>query len=438
MFLKDRGVQALVLTNVVGNILRLLSNLLLARMLSPEAFAITGLASTVVFAFYMISDGGFRAFILRRKDGEDGKVLNTLWTVILIRNILLSIAIYLSSEAIAVFFGVPELEQVLKFLVIFFIVDGLTPISYFVAERHNKIATVLYIKFFCSVVTTIFSVVGVFYLRSYWPIIYSMLLNAVLATLLGYVILGKKGSKFGIDKAILVEFFGWVKYIIPSSVLTLIIMQLDKLILGRTLSVSELGLYYVAFNFSSAASTFVIQYARSVLEPRMSIVYRSSKSDYLSAYYKSKTPLSIAIAFLLASLSGFSFVFFDLLYSNEYIDASRYLSILLITPIFALITYPAEFTLIFYGKVKMTLIANIIRFLWFISAAFFGYYVFGVFGVLAAIGLMELCPTIYMLYKMKEIRVLSWTKELFILLSACVGFFVGYTLTNLYKSIEWS
>ena len=76
--LKDSGMQALVFTNLFGNIIRLASNLILARLLSPEAFAITGLAATVIFAFGMISDSGLRAFILKHEKGDEEYLLKTL------------------------------------------------------------------------------------------------------------------------------------------------------------------------------------------------------------------------------------------------------------------------------------------------------------------------------------------------------------------------
>ncbi len=104
MFLKDKGMQALVVTNFLGNAIRLCSNLILARFLSPEDFSITGLANTIIVAFNMISDGGFRAFILRHDDGDEDKVLNTLWTVKFLRNILLAIVMFVFYGKIASFF----------------------------------------------------------------------------------------------------------------------------------------------------------------------------------------------------------------------------------------------------------------------------------------------------------------------------------------------
>jgi len=422
MFLKDKGVEALVVTNLLGNIIRLASNLILARMLSPEAFAITGLATTIIFAFNMISDGGFRAFILRHKLGDENQVLNTLWSARLLRDFLLAVLMFVFSDLIAAYFQIDDLSQVLKVLSLVFVVSAFLPIGYYAIERQNRVATVLYVKFICTVLSTIFMIIGVYYYKSYWPIIYSMIVNSGLQVLLGYAFIGKKGSSFAFDRSILLEFLKWAKFIIPSSIITLLLTQFDKVLLGKTLTVAELGLYFVAFNFSSAAATFVIEYARGVLQPYMSIVYRETPDEYLTKYYKKKMKISILIAFLLGVLSGGSFVFFELLYDD------RYLYILLIIPIMSLVTYTSEMSLVLHGEIKITLVANLIRLGWFFSAAWLGYQYFGTTGLLMAIGLMELCPAIYMMYKLKRLNSIVVINELSILFFG----FLGFSLTRFF------
>jgi O-antigen/teichoic acid export membrane protein len=419
---KDKGMQALVVTNMFGNVIRLLSNLILARFLSPEAFAIVGLAATVIFAFNMVSDAGFRAFILRHKEGGDDSVLNTLWTIKLLRNIVLAVLLFTFSGAIASFFGVEDLDKVLQVLSLGFILDGLVPIGFIAIERQNKVSVIMYITFLCNVLSTIYSVVGVYYYQTYWPIIHAMVLNYLLQIIMAYVVIGGAGTAFAINKGILVELLAWARYIIPSSVITLFLVQFDKIALSKSLTVTELGLYFVAFNFSSAAVTFTIQYARGVLQPYLSKLYRETPDVYLKKYYEKKLKLSIIIAFLLGALSGGSYLFFDILYDDRYLSSGYYLTILLVTPIMALITYSSEITLILFGQIKMTLVANIIRLVWFVLGAWLGYLWFGVLGLLVTIALLEVFPAIYMLIKLKLIGQVVIMKECLIVLSAFVGF----------------
>jgi O-antigen/teichoic acid export membrane protein len=430
---KDKGTQALVITNVLGNVIRLLSNLILARFLSPEAFAITGLASAVVFAFNMVSDGGFRAFILRHKIGGDDRVLNTLWTTKLLRNVILACLLFFFSSHIAAFFDIAELGSVLQVLCLLFIFDGLLPIGFLSIQRENRVSVVMYIQFLCTVLAVIYSVVGVYYYQSYWPIIHSMILKYILQMIVGYIVIGRAGTAFSIDKKIFKEFLAWAKYIIPSSIITLLLMQFDKVILAKSLTITELGLYFVAFNFSSAAAAFAIQYARNVVQPYIAIVYREAPETFKQKYYNKRINISFVIALLLGGLSGASTVFFDVLYDDRYLDAAYYLSILLIMPVMALITYPAEIALILHGELRMTLLANGMRLLWFVCATWIGYVLWGVFGLLLAIGLVELLPAIYMGVKLVRLHLFKPFQEVMIIFSALLGFGISYFCISLFS-----
>jgi O-antigen/teichoic acid export membrane protein len=432
MSFKNSAVKALFFTNFFSNVIRLLSNLVIARVLSPEAFAITGLASTIIFTFNMLSDGGFRSFVLRHKDGENVTLLTTLWTVKLFRNVFLALLLFSTSGFLGDFFEISEMSSVLKVLSLVFIFEALKPMADFVAERQNRVATVMYLHFVCYLLSTAVIVIGVYLYQTYWAIIVGMLANGLFVVVGSYLVLGLKGIGFRLNKDVLVEFMAWAKYIIPSSIITLLLMQLDKLIFSKALSVSELGLYYVAFNFSSAAMTLSVQFARKVLQPKMSKVFRENLSQFKEIYYDSRWRVSLIIAGGLGALSGASFIFFDVLYDDRYVQSAYFLSILLVSPVLALITYPSETALIIYGELRMTLVANLFRLTSFLLISLVGYYYLGVVGILIAVATIELFPGSYMLYKLKDKELLCLHKELAILLSAGIGFSVGRLFETLY------
>jgi len=424
--LKDSGMQALVVTKLFGNIVKLLSNLILARFLSPEHFAIFGIAFTVIFTFEMISDGGFRAFILKHKDGDESYLLKTLWTIKFVRNIILALLMYVFSHEISGFFNSDELVPVLQVLSVFFIVESCIPIGLIAIERQNRIARVMYVKFACVLLTTIFSIVGVYLSGSYWFVIFSMVLNPFLQIILGYFFIGFYGTGFAWNKKIVIEFLSWAKFIIPSSIITLILMQFDKIILGRILTASELGLYFIAFSVASAAKSFTVEYARGVLQPYLSIVHRESPGQYIEMMYEKKQKITLLIAFSLGVLSGSSFLFFDVLYDDRYLNAGFYLSLLLVTPIMTLVTYPSEVSLILYGQLKATFTANVIRLAWFICGALGSYFWWGQNGLLLTIALVELCPAFYMMYQLKGYRAVKVSSEISYVISAILGFALAH------------
>ena len=73
------------------NILRLGSNLILTRILFPEAFGLMALVQVVLAGTEMFSDFGIRGSIVQSSRGDDPVFLNTAWTVQIGRGVLLGL-----------------------------------------------------------------------------------------------------------------------------------------------------------------------------------------------------------------------------------------------------------------------------------------------------------------------------------------------------------
>src|SRR4051812_42517103 len=61
--------------------LRLAGNIILTRMLAPEAFGIMALASVMWVGIAMLSDMGLQQIIVRSPNGEQAIFANTVWSL---------------------------------------------------------------------------------------------------------------------------------------------------------------------------------------------------------------------------------------------------------------------------------------------------------------------------------------------------------------------
>ena len=82
--LRDRATLASIWT--VGGfgmqkVLQLGSNLILTRLLFPEAFGLMTLANVILIGIQMFSDVGIKPAIVQSEHGEKEDYLNTAWTV---------------------------------------------------------------------------------------------------------------------------------------------------------------------------------------------------------------------------------------------------------------------------------------------------------------------------------------------------------------------
>lgn len=84
-----RGVAISLGTTVAQQLIRLGSNLILTRLLFPEAFGLMALVQTFMTGLAMFSDIGIGPSIIQNRRGEDPDFLNTAWTIQIGRGVML-------------------------------------------------------------------------------------------------------------------------------------------------------------------------------------------------------------------------------------------------------------------------------------------------------------------------------------------------------------
>ena len=103
------------------NILRLGSNLILTRLLFPEAFALIGVVTMVMIALELTSDLGTMAFLVRHENSEARRYQDGIWTIILIRSLLLAGLMFASAPVVGAWLEMPEIIPALRLMSLHFV-----------------------------------------------------------------------------------------------------------------------------------------------------------------------------------------------------------------------------------------------------------------------------------------------------------------------------
>jgi hypothetical protein len=106
-----RDTNVVVFSVIVANVLRALSSVVLTRLLAPEVFGISGVIASIIFAFGMVSDLGFQAFVVRHPDGDNPRFLDTIWTMAVLRSVILTCAAFALAPTMAHLFGKPGTDS---------------------------------------------------------------------------------------------------------------------------------------------------------------------------------------------------------------------------------------------------------------------------------------------------------------------------------------
>ena len=84
-----RGVAWTLAGDGGAQLIRLVSNLILSRLLMPETFGIMVIVTVVQQGLAMFSDVGIQPAIVQHSRGDDSVFLNTAWTTQVLRGVFL-------------------------------------------------------------------------------------------------------------------------------------------------------------------------------------------------------------------------------------------------------------------------------------------------------------------------------------------------------------
>ena len=116
--------------------IRLASNLILTRLLFPEAFGLMALIQVVIVGLMLFSDVGIAPSIAQSKRGDDPAFLDTAYSIQALRGVALWLAACALSYPVARFYETPELLTYLPLAALSLVIAGLNPTRIETAHRH--------------------------------------------------------------------------------------------------------------------------------------------------------------------------------------------------------------------------------------------------------------------------------------------------------------
>lgn len=420
-----RDTNVVVISVVLANFLRAFSSVVLTRLLAPEVFGISGVIASIVFAFGMVSDLGFQAFVVRHPDGDKPRFLDTIWTMAVLRSVILTVTAFACAPALAALFGKNELAPLIETAAFIFVIEGTASLTLLTALRHRMVLRLSLLELAVLVGQILLSFVLAYFWRSYWAILISMLAGSGIKNLLSYVLFPNSVRKLAFDRQYIRELWGFARFVTGSSIITLLLLQSDKFALGRLMSLDHFGFYILAGNLAAAPLAFTTAYASRVLFPAYSQAWRDGEDDLRSLFYAKRRLPSLLYCFAAGGLIGCAPLVITALYDPRYATAAIYLQILAIAPLFALASYAGNETLTATGHIKATFQANLAKLAWFCVAGPVGYALGGVLGLVLAVGLMEIPPVILKWTQMHRLQLLDLRQELTFLGAGGVGIVIG-------------
>jgi lipopolysaccharide exporter len=384
-------------------LLRLFSSLILTRILLPEAYGTLAILLSVLYLIGNILDTNVSLFIVRDKNAEQPRYLNTAWTMRLSRSLLSGAVLFVGAPIIATkVYNLPDLTLPLRVFSLWFLIDGFESMGFALAIRRKQARLQMYSELAASVVSTIFSIVYCYRYHTFWGMAFGILLNRLIMTVLSHQLYRDLRPRLFIDLAAAREIFVYSKYTIPSSLLSLGLGQFDKIVFLRLFDLRLLGIYGLAGNIAGSIESLISKISQAVLYPRCAHNFRDNPATATKRYYTENIKLFAGILAMPAALAGAAHLLITLLYDPRYSEAGSVLQALAIRAVLLSFASPAEDLLISAGQFHVILVGNVLRASWIVVASLVGYHFFGFSGFIYGLSLSGLPPLAYYLWLQKS------------------------------------
>lgn len=419
------GSTLLICSHVAQLILRIGSSLIVTRLLSPEAYGVIGIVTSISYILVMVSDMGLRAYIIRHEHGGD-ELLQSVWTVRFIRNVVIFAIMFAGGGVFANLYKAPEIALAIRICAVPFLIDACTSLGGSTVERNRGVVRLTVVEFARFLMVTIATIIAAFYLRSYWAIVIGMFVNSFVGLVASYTVLKGPPVRFRLEMEHVRDLWGFWRIIIPSSIITLILTQTNTVVMARFFPLEELGKFTIAMTLSSAVMGVSSEYVMRVFFPRFAEADRVSAETAKKIYYDARRMVMMFFALGIGGLIGGGELLVRILYNEEYLGTGIYLSLLCLAPLVRLSSFPAEQAIITKGFFRVALVSNGVRLAWIALMGPLAYIYLGPLALIAVFCLAEAAALPYFLWKLKQYELLKISEELLIIGVMLIGGAIGY------------
>lgn len=321
--------------------LRLASNLILTRLLFPEAFGLMALITVFLMGLNMFSDVGVAPAIMQSKRGDERPFLDTAWTIQVIRGVLLWIVACALAYPVSLLYGTPELVYMLPVAAFTLVIAGFNTTRYIEANRHLHLGRITVLDMASQAIGVIAAILLAWQLQSVWALILSGIISAIAELIIYEIFLVGQRNRFRWEKPAASELINFGKWIFLSTVAGFVVSQADKLMIGKYLPLGPFGVYNIGYFLASFPMLMGMVLVHRMLIP----IYRewppSESAENFSRLRKMRIIVSAALFALVAILGLGGVWIVDLLYDPRYAAAGAAVVLVAIMqlPLLITITY---------------------------------------------------------------------------------------------------
>lgn len=225
--------------------LRFVRNMILTRLLAPEAFGTMAIIIAVKMAMESITNIGINKAIIQNPRGAEQKYLNGAWWLALARVSGLYLFTFISAPWIAKFYNNQELVVLIRITFLSIIFEGALSSKAYIAVKEMNFLKWAIIFHGGGIIGIFVAIITAFVWQNIGAIVVGIVVEAVARWILSFIICPFL-PRLHFEKESLHTLFKYTRGMFGLGFLYFIYMRVDHFVIGKLCSASELGLYSMA------------------------------------------------------------------------------------------------------------------------------------------------------------------------------------------------
>jgi len=337
----------------------------LARVLSPTEFGVFGMLIAFTGFAQVLAEGGLNAALIYKQDASEVDQSTAFWLQVF-AGLLLSVAFFFAAPFIADFYETPILTPLTQLVAWVFLIQsfGQTHFANFSKQFRFKALAIVNVAgmVVSGAVAIVLALKGYGVWALAWQAVTGPAVNVVL-----YWMQSRWRPRLVFSWQAAGELWRYSIYLLGHMSLNYWLRNGDKLVIGKVLGASQLGLYSRAYTLMLLPLNNLGAVIGQVMFPALSEM-QNDVPRFARTYLRSTQMISLVafpVMFGLAVLSG-PFILF--VYGEKWAEAIPILQILSLVGLFQSIVFPVGWVFTALGKTKAQFYLSVL-FTFFFTAA---------------------------------------------------------------------
>jgi len=352
-----------VITEVIAKFITPITSMMLARLLTPEAFGVVATLTMIISFAEIFTDAGFQKFLIQQ-EFRDEKEREQSTTVAFWSNLSMSLLIWaviaVFSEPLAVMVGNPGLGHVLVIACISIPLSAFSSIQIALYKRDLDFKTLFKVRIIGICIPLFVTIPLALWLRNYWALVCGTIAsNIVNAVLLTYYSTWKPRIYYSFNK--FKEMFSFTIWSVVEAVTIWMTGYIDIFFIGIYLNEYYLGLYKMSIATVGSLTSIIISATTPILFSGLSRLQNDNEA-FKQMFFKFQKLVGMLIIPLGVGIFCYSDLITAILLGGQWGEASDFIGLWGLSSAFTIVF--AHYSSEVYrskGRPKLSVLAQVLH-----------------------------------------------------------------------------